>query len=66
MSKETVVKDVMHSPISITLEQSFSEAIQLMLRHGYEEIAVVDNEGKVIGDLNAFEMMNHIVDNKYV
>lgn len=64
-SKKTIVKDIMRPPISITLDQSFSEAIQQMLSHGYEEIAVVDNEGKVIGDLNAFEMINDmIIDNE--
>jgi len=60
VSKKTVVKDVMHPPISITLDKRFLEAIQMMLSHGYEEIAVVDNEGKVIGDLNAFEIINNM------
>jgi len=60
VSKETVVKDVMHPPISITLDKRFPEAIQMMLSYGYEEIAVVDNEGKVIGDLNAFEIISNM------
>lgn len=60
-SKKTVVKDIMRPPISIILDQSFSEAIQRMISQGYEEIAVVDNNGKVIGDLNSFEMIKDMV-----
>ncbi|OEH86900.1 hypothetical protein BHU72_01160 [Desulfuribacillus stibiiarsenatis] len=60
LSKDIKAKDIMRPPIAVKVEDSFQEAIRLMMLHGYEEIAVVDGENRLIGDLNSYEILNCI------
>jgi acetoin utilization protein AcuB len=60
VSKSTTANDIMKAPISVKKTNTLEEALELMVRHEVEEIPVVDNQGKVIGDLNAFELVREM------
>ncbi|GAE33307.1 CBS domain-containing protein [Halalkalibacter akibai] len=60
ISQGTPAGDVMKAPISVRKTNTLEEALELMVRHDIEEIPVVDAQGKVIGDLNAFELVREM------
>lgn len=49
--------DLMRPPLSVTVEVSFQAAMEKMVARSVTELPVVDAEGRVIGDLNAFELL---------
>lgn len=53
-------RDLMAPPVSVTLETRLQEALEKMVEYRLNELPVVDDEGKIVGDLNAFEMLKFI------
>lgn len=51
---------IMHNTPAVTLEDSIEVGLHYMLINRLEELPVIDKQGVVIGDLNVFEIMNHI------
>ncbi len=49
--------DLMREPICVDLTHSLRRAYRLMIEHGLTEIPVVDNQGRVIGDLTLLELI---------
>lgn len=49
--------DVMKPPLSVTAEVNFQVALEKMIARGATELPVVDADGRVIGDLNAYELL---------
>jgi CBS domain-containing protein len=47
-------RDIMSSPVSVKPDDEVQKAIDLMLYNGFYEVPVVDNKGKVIGEINYF------------
>lgn len=47
-------RDIMRSPISVKPDDEVQKAIDLMLYNGFYEVPVVDDTGKVIGEINFF------------
>ncbi|MEW6458705.1 MAG: CBS domain-containing protein [Bacillota bacterium] len=50
----------MKPPVSVTKETKLEAALEKMLARGVSELPVVDADGRVIGDLNAFELLKHM------
>ncbi|MFQ5988078.1 MAG: CBS domain-containing protein [Dehalococcoidia bacterium] len=46
--------DIMGPPISVKADDEIEKAISIMLDEGFYEVPVVDEEGKVIGEINYF------------
>ncbi len=62
ISKDLKARDIMTAPVSIKLNEKIEEALQKMINHNVEEIAVVDDSGEIIGDLNAYELINECME----
>jgi CBS domain-containing protein len=50
-------RDIMSSPVSVKPDDEVQKAIDLMLYNGFYEVPVVDNRGKVIGEINYFGIL---------
>ncbi len=50
-------RDLMREPVCVDLTHSLRRAYKLMIEHGLTEIPVVDNQGRVIGDLTLLELL---------
>ncbi|WP_022794768.1 CBS domain-containing protein [Marinococcus halotolerans] len=57
ISKDTLAEDIMIAPVSVSTSDSLTTALELFMRHSLEELPVVDETGKVIGDLDAYELI---------
>ena len=51
--------DIMQPPFSVGLEDDLEEGLRLAVRHDLKDIPVVEN-GKVVGDLNCFEILLNV------
>ncbi|MCD8508650.1 MAG: CBS domain-containing protein [Bacillus sp. (in: Bacteria)] len=60
VSQETLAKDIMRSIVSVTLEDNLEDALNKMVQHDLDELPVIDGDRKVIGDLNAYEIITEI------
>lgn len=49
-------KDVMIEPVSVSVDDSVGEALKIAVRYELEDVPVT-KRGKVIGDLNCFEIL---------
>jgi len=50
IDKELMVKDIMrHNPTAVTADDTLRDVANMMFRHGLSALAVVDNEGKLLG-----------------
>lgn len=47
-------KDMMSAPISVSEDDEVETAINIMLDYGFYEVPVVDNEERVLGEINYF------------
>lgn len=54
------VKDIMRPPLLLTKNTKLQEALEIMVSERIDELPVVDEDGKVIGDLNAFELLKFV------
>ena len=52
-------RDIMSSPISVKPDDDVQKAVDLMLYNGFYEVPVVDNKGKVIGEINYFGIITN-------
>ena len=50
-------RDLMREPVCVDLTHSLRRAYKLMVEHGLTEIPVVDNQGRIIGDLSLLEIL---------
>jgi CBS domain-containing protein len=61
-SKDTFVREIMTpSPITINVDTSIDEAMQIMRDKGIRHVPVVDSEGHVAGVLSIRDLLNWIV-----
>ncbi|MDP6086166.1 MAG: CBS domain-containing protein [Nitrospinota bacterium] len=51
--------DIMQTPYSVSSEDEIQDALRLAVEHDLKDIPVVE-EGKVMGDLNCFEILLNI------
>ena len=51
-------EEVMMKPVWVTPETSISDALKIMIDNNIQELPVVDQSGKIIGDLNSLEILN--------
>jgi CBS domain-containing protein len=56
------VRDVMESPISIKAESKLTDALLKMLEEHMNDIPVVDDEGRIVGELNSLELFSQARD----
>ena len=50
--------DMMRGPISVSMDDSIEKAMEIAIQEWLDDIPVCDKEGRVIGDLNCFEMID--------
>ena len=50
-------RDMMRPPVYATMNMKLQEALEIMIDSRLNELPVINDEGKVIGDLNAFELL---------
>jgi CBS domain-containing protein len=55
-------KDVMSPPLSVKPSDDVERAIDIMLDKGFYEVPVVDEEGKMIGEINYFSIITSSVE----
>ncbi len=51
-------RDMMRAPVSVSMEDSIEKALEIAIQEWLDDIPVCDKDGKVIGDLNCFEMID--------
>lgn len=51
--------DIMQQPYSVCLEDEIEEGLRLAVQHDLKDIPVVE-DGKVVGDLNCFEILLNV------
>ena len=54
-------RDIMSAPISVKPDDEVQTAIDLMLRSNLYEVPVVNEDGKVIGEINFLGIVSHSV-----
>jgi len=54
-------KDIMSAPVSVKPDDDIQKAIDAMLYNGFYEIPVVDNHGKLIGEINYFGILSRTI-----
>jgi len=54
-------KDIMSAAVSVKPEDDVQKAIDAMLYNGFYEVPVVDNDGKLIGEINYFGIISHTI-----
>lgn len=55
-------KDMMSAPISVREDDEVEKAINIMLDEGFYEVPVVDKEGRVLGEINYFNIIISSID----
>ena len=51
-------KDIMSPPVSVNPDDGVEKAINIMLDKGFYEVPVVDEQGKMIGEVNYFSIIS--------
>jgi len=57
-------RDIMSAPISVKPDDEVQTAIDLMLDCGLYEVPVVDNKGRVIGEINYFGVITSSIEHR--
>ena len=60
ISTAKTAKDIMHPPIYVFEEEDIKNVLEEMVIGEYQELPVVDNKKRVIGDLNCLEIIKAI------
>ncbi|MBS4025400.1 MAG: CBS domain-containing protein [Clostridia bacterium] len=60
VANDLTAKTIMSPPVSVKLADSLEEALQKMISGKIEEVAVIDEAGSIIGDLNAYELLSEM------
>jgi len=55
-------RDIMCAPVSVRKNDEVHKAIDIMLDEGFYEVPVVDEEGRVIGVINYFDIIISSID----
>ena len=55
-------RDMMSAPISVREDDEIEKAIDIMLDFGFYEVPVVDVEGRVLGEINYFNIIISSID----
>jgi CBS domain-containing protein len=55
-------KDMMSAPISVREDDEVEKAIDIMLDYGFFEVPVVDEEERVLGEINYFNIIIGAID----
>lgn len=64
ISKDTLAEDIMIAPVSVRTSDPLTAALELFVRYSLEELPVIDERGKVVGDLDAYELIAGIEEKK--
>lgn len=51
-------RDMMRAPVSVKMEDPIEKAMEIAIQEWLDDIPVCDKDGRVIGDLNCFEIIN--------
>lgn len=60
ISKDLEAEMIMRPALTIQKDTDVEEALKLLVDNNAEEVAVVSQDGKIIGDLNAYEILKVI------
>lgn len=55
------VQDIMSAPVGVKADDEIENAINLMLDKGFYEVPVIDEDNKVIGEINYFSIITSSV-----
>ena len=58
LSREPKAGDIMQPPVWARDDESVTDVLVKMFKHGLEELPVVDDEMRVVGDLNILEFID--------
>jgi CBS domain-containing protein len=53
------VSDFMDKPVRVYKSDKLIEAMQLMVEHHLNDLPIVDDEGRIIGELQSVEILKH-------
>jgi len=51
------VTEIMEKPVSITNNHKVLDALKMMVEHHLNDLPIVDDEGRIIGELNSLEIL---------
>lgn len=51
------VEDYMSKPIAVCEDDQLLSALKTMIRHGFEDLPVIDEDGALVGELNGLEIL---------
>ena len=57
--KENVI-DFMDKPVRVYKGDKLVEVMQLMVEHHLNDLPIVDDEGRIIGELQSVEILKHM------
>jgi len=60
ISRNLTAQDIMSAPVAVKTTDRLEDSLQKMIVAKLEELAVVDEKGVIIGDLNAYELLSEI------
>lgn len=55
--KENVTEIMEKKPVTVTNNHKVLDALRLMVEHHLNDLPVIDDEGKIIGELNSLEIL---------
>jgi CBS domain-containing protein len=53
------VTEIMDKPVTITDKHKVLDALQKMVEYHLNDLPVIDDEGKIVGELNSIEIIEH-------
>lgn len=53
------VAEFMETPQTITNRHKMLDALRMMVEHHLNDLPVIDDDGKLLGELNSLEILNH-------
>lgn len=60
ISKDLNARMIMKPPVIIEADEDIEKALRMLVDHDAEEAAVVNQNGVIVGDLNAYEILREI------
>ncbi|WP_455391665.1 CBS domain-containing protein [[Eubacterium] cellulosolvens] len=56
------VADIMEKPVTITKKHKILDALQMMVEHHLNDLPIVDEEERIIGELHSFQILANAKD----
>lgn len=53
------VVEIMDKPVTVTKDDTIIDALQLMVEHHLNDLPIVDEEDRIIGELHSIEILKH-------